>query len=256
MRNFSERVPTDRTVLGNGISASRFSTRPLYLQARDAIAQRIAAGEWKPHAAIPNENALAREFGVSPGTMRKALDLAEAERLLTRRQGRGTFVNDPSSDEQVERYNSIRGRNGKRVDADVEVLNLLETIVNERECMRLHLRLRERVIRIRRLRSTEGKPYMLEDVAMPAKLFPDLTHHDASQRFAVLAQQSGVLLGRGEERLAISTAAPDVAAALQVDEGATLMRLDRVIYTLEGKPAEWRLGQCLMDGRHYLAELK
>ncbi len=59
-----------------------------------------------------------------------------------------------------------------------------------------------------------------------------------------------------EIRRVISTAAPDVAAALQVDEGATLMRLDRVIYTLEGKPAEWRLGQCLMDGRHYLAELK
>jgi GntR family transcriptional regulator len=239
-----------------GISVSRFSTRPLYLQARDAIAQRIAAGEWKPHAAIPNEGDLAREFGVSPGTMRKALDLAESERLLTRRQGRGTFVNDPSSDEQVERYNSIRGRDGKRVGRDVQVLNLLETTVNERECLRLRLRLRERVIRIRRLRSTEGKPYMIEDVAMPAKLFPNLTHQDASQRFSVLAQQFGVLLGKGEERLTIGAAAPDVAAALQAEEGATVMRLDRVIYTLEGKPAEWRLGRCLMEGRHYLAELK
>ncbi|WP_183044195.1 GntR family transcriptional regulator [Pseudorhodoplanes sinuspersici] len=240
----------------HGISVSRFSTRPLYLQARDAIAQRIAAGEWKPHVAIPNENELARTFGVSPGTMRKALDLAEAERLLTRRQGRGTFVNDPSSGEQRERYNSIRGRDGKRICGDVEVLNLLETTVNERECLRLRLRLRERVIRIRRLRLTDGKPYMLEDVAMPAKLFPNLTtHQDASQRFVVLAQQFGVLLGKGEERLAIGAAAPDVAAALQVEEGATVMRLDRVIYTLEGKPAEWRLGQCLMEGRHYLAEL-
>ena len=256
MRNLSEKVPSETALLGNGVSASRFSTRPLYLQARDAIAQRIAAGEWKPHTAIPNENELAREFGVSPGTMRKALDLAEAERLLTRRQGRGTFINDPSSDEHGERYNSIRGRDGKCVDRDVEVLNLLETTVNERECLRLHLRLRERVIRIRRLRLTDGKPYMLEDLAMPAKLFPDLTHQDASQRFVVLAQQSGVLLGKGEERLAIGAAAPDVAAALQVDEGATVMRLDRVIYTLEGKPAEWRLGQCVMDGRHYLAELK
>ncbi len=196
-------------MLGNGVSASRFSTRPLYLQARDAIAQRIAAYEWKPHTAIPNENELAREFGVSPGTMRKALDLAEAERLLTRCQGRGTFINDPSSDEHGERYNSIRGRDGKCVDRDVKVLNLLETTVNERECLRLHLRLRERVIRIRRLRLTDGKPYMLEDLAMPAKLLLDLTHQDASQRFVVLlAQQSGVLLGKGEERLAIGAAAP------------------------------------------------
>ena len=256
MRYHSEQSPLERDMPDQGISVSRFSTRPLYLQARDAIAQRIAAGEWKPHAAIPNEGDLAREFGVSPGTMRKALDLAESERLLTRRQGRGTFVNDPSSDEQVERYNSIRGRDGKRVGRDVQVLNLLETTVNERECLRLRLRLRERVIRIRRLRSTEGKPYMIEDVAMPAKLFPNLTHQDASQRFSVLAQQFGVLLGKGEERLTIGAAAPDVAAALQAEEGANVMRLDRVIYTLEGKPAEWRLGRCLMEGRHYLAELK
>ena len=44
------------------ISSSRFSNRPLYLQLRDALAERIANGEWKPTAAIPNESDLAREF--------------------------------------------------------------------------------------------------------------------------------------------------------------------------------------------------
>jgi GntR family transcriptional regulator len=67
---------------------SHFSTRPLYLQLRDALAERVAAGEWKPGTAIPNESDLAREFGVSAGTMRKALDLLEDEHLVTRRQGR------------------------------------------------------------------------------------------------------------------------------------------------------------------------
>jgi DNA-binding transcriptional MocR family regulator len=75
--------------VNNGSTTSRFSIRPLYLQVRDVIAQRIVDGEWKPHTAIPSGSELAREFGVSPGTIRKALDLAEAERLLTRRQGRG-----------------------------------------------------------------------------------------------------------------------------------------------------------------------
>ena len=70
------------------LPTTRFSTRPLYLQLRDALAERIAHGEWKPGTAIPNESDLAREFGVSSGTMRKALDMMEAEHLLTRRQGR------------------------------------------------------------------------------------------------------------------------------------------------------------------------
>jgi GntR family transcriptional regulator len=60
------------------ISPGRFSNRPLYLQLRDTLAQRIANGEWKPTAAIPNESDLAREFGVGAGTMRKGY-LMEAE---------------------------------------------------------------------------------------------------------------------------------------------------------------------------------
>ena len=240
----------------NAITPNRFATRPLYLQARDAIAQRIVAGEWKPHKAIPNESELAREFGVSPGTMRKALDLAQTERLLTRRQGRGTFVTDPSSDEHIERYSSVRDSDGKCVVADVEVLSLLEAAANECELARLGLHARERVLRIRRLWLTGSKPHMLEDVALPAKLFPGLaTLKHASEQMVVLAQQFGLLSGKGEERITVGRATPDVAAALQVEVDATVMVLDRVIYTLQGRPAEWRIGQCLTEGTHYLAEL-
>jgi Bacterial regulatory proteins, gntR family len=63
--------------------------RPLYLQVRDVIIERIGKGEWKPGSALPNEGDLARQFGLSTGTLRKALDHLEAERVLTRRQGCG-----------------------------------------------------------------------------------------------------------------------------------------------------------------------
>ena len=139
-------VPSDTRA-----ATHRFSTCPLYLQVRNAIAQRIMSGEWKPRTAIPSENELAREFNVSVGTMRKALDVAEAERLLTRRQGRGTFVNDHSSSEHAARYSNIRSRKGDHIGGDVTILNVLETTVNEREGMRLRLRARERVHRIHRV---------------------------------------------------------------------------------------------------------
>ena len=124
-------------MLNSRIMTSRFSTRPLYLQVRDALGERIAGGEWKPSTAIPNEGDLARQFGVSPGTMRKALDLLEAERLLTRRQGRGTFVNDQSSEELAVRYSNIRGKDGAHVAGEVELLDIAEAAVSEAECMRL-----------------------------------------------------------------------------------------------------------------------
>ncbi|ARQ02513.1 GntR family transcriptional regulator [Pseudorhodoplanes sinuspersici] len=261
MRNAQEAYVFDNKIpvpLDNGSPTHRFSTCPLYLQVRNAIAQRIIAGEWKPRTAIPSESELAREFNVSVGTMRKALDVAEAERLLTRRQGRGTFVNDHASSEHAARYGNIRNREGSHINDDVTILSVFETTVNEREGMRLRLRARECVHRIRRVRSILSKPYMLEDVVMPTKLFPSFaTREHASLHIATLAQQVGILLGRHDERIGVSSAAPDVATALHIDAGAPLMRLDRVIYTLQDIPVEWRLGQCLMeDGRYYLAQFK
>ena len=71
------------------MTVGRLSIRPLYLQLRDALLDRIVAGEWQAGTNMPNENQLAQEFGVSPGTVRKAIDLLERERVLMRRQGRG-----------------------------------------------------------------------------------------------------------------------------------------------------------------------
>jgi DNA-binding transcriptional MocR family regulator len=65
-----------------------------YLRVAAAVRQRIQAGEWKPGKLIPNEGDLAREMGVSSGTTRKALDALEADGLLERKQGRGTFVRE------------------------------------------------------------------------------------------------------------------------------------------------------------------
>src|SRR5919202_1506403 len=66
--------------------------RPLYRQVRALLVRRLAEGVWQPGQLLPSEGQLAAELGVSQGTVRKALDALTAERLLVRRQGRGTFV--------------------------------------------------------------------------------------------------------------------------------------------------------------------
>ena len=65
---------------------------PLYRQIRDLIVQSLDGGAWKPGEAIPSELELAERFGVSQGTVRKAVDALAAENMLVRRQGKGTFV--------------------------------------------------------------------------------------------------------------------------------------------------------------------
>ncbi|MFO0323507.1 MAG: GntR family transcriptional regulator, partial [Burkholderiales bacterium] len=74
----------------SGVAAPAF--RPLYEQIKSLIMQSLAAGEWKPGEAIPSEFELATRYGVSQGTVRKAVDALAGEFILVRRQGKGTFV--------------------------------------------------------------------------------------------------------------------------------------------------------------------
>lgn len=238
------------------VGSTRFSTRPLYLQVRDALAARIAMGEWKPNSAIPNEGDLAREFGVSSGTMRKALDLMEGERLLTRRQGRGTFVNDQASDELAVRYSNIRTAEGEHVTGEVDTLDISQGLANPAECGRLQLHPDDRVWRIHRLRLHKGEPFMVEEVTMPAALFPALDEEkDFPHRIVVLAQQFGILLGKGEERVSIGTASAATAEALGLEAGAPILVLDRLVLALDGRPVEWRLGRGHFTDKYYQAEI-
>lgn len=72
--------------------ATTFSRTTLHQQVRDILAGHIASGVYKVDGALPNENDLARELQVSAGTVRKALDSLEADFMLERTPGRGTFV--------------------------------------------------------------------------------------------------------------------------------------------------------------------
>jgi len=74
---------------------------PLYQQIKGLILQSLQAGEWKPGEAIPSEMELAARYRVSQGTVRKAIDELSTENLLTRRQGKGTFVTT-HAEEQVQ----------------------------------------------------------------------------------------------------------------------------------------------------------
>jgi GntR family transcriptional regulator len=238
------------------MASGRFSNRPLYLQLRDALAERIASGEWKPGSAIPNESDLARDFGVSAGTMRKALDLMEAERLLTRRQGRGTFVNDQSSDELAARFSNLRAADGSRVVGEVRTADVSEGKANQLECERLKLRPDDHVYRIHRVRHHKGQAYLVENASLPGNLFPGLSEKgNVSERIIVLAQEYGLLLGRAAERVSLGQASPTVAQSLNVAPGSPVMVLDRVVMALDGRPIEWRVGHCHLVDKYYMAEM-
>jgi GntR family transcriptional regulator len=237
-------------------SESQLLNRPLYLQVRDVMIERIGKGEWKPGAALPNETDLAREFGLSTGTLRKALDLLEAERVLTRRQGRGTFLNDQSSDAVVSRYWRIGGSDGKSVAGDTNTTDIVEAPANKEECRRLRLGPHDHVYRARSVYLRGNLPFMVEEASLPATFFPGrLEKKGIPHRIAALAQQHGILLGKAEERISVRSAPASIAATLHIAPDTPVMLLDRLLLTVDGQPIEWRVAHCHLAGGFYLAEL-
>ena len=232
-----------------------FSKRALYLQVRDALVQRISSGAWKPGSAIPNESDLAGEMGVSAGTVRRALQTMEADRLITRRQGRGTFVKDQTSDEQADRFSNLRTADGERANGQVLSVEMRTATATEVECTRLGLHADDPVYRIHRVRQHRGRVFLVEDVTLPAALFPGLAANRAiADSIRVLAQEYGILLGKVEERISMGVPPAGVANTLLVALDTPVMVLDRVVFMLDhDRPVEWRLAHCHFPDAYYLA---
>src|SRR5690348_7545347 len=78
------------------------------------IERALEAGEWAPGQAIPSELELASRFGVSQGTVRKAVQALAGDNLLVRRQGKGTFVATHTEEKASNfRFLRIRRDDGK-----------------------------------------------------------------------------------------------------------------------------------------------
>ncbi len=208
-------------------AVGRFSTRPLYLQVKDMLVQRIVAGAWKPGAAIPNEIELSRELGISVGTVRKALDEMESERLISRRQGRGTFVIDQTSDECAIRFSNIRDPDGIRIAGEVQSCEVVPAVANATEAQMLQLRSGEPVLRLRRVRVHDEHPLMVEESTVPQARFPGLAQDsDIPPSIVVLAHRYGVLLARAQEKIGVTAAEGEVAGDLKVAKGTPLLKLE------------------------------
>ncbi|SMO92711.1 FadR/GntR family transcriptional regulator [Paracoccus laeviglucosivorans] len=61
----------------------------------EALAARMASGDYPPGSRLPAERQLAESLKVARNTLREALDILEVRGLIMRRAGAGSFVTEP-----------------------------------------------------------------------------------------------------------------------------------------------------------------
>jgi GntR family transcriptional regulator len=204
---------------------------------------------------LPAEVDLARELGISSGTVRKALDALEAEHVVSRRQGKGTFVIDSTMQALAWRYDNLRSKDGRPIAAASSTGEMSSGPASEAEQQRLGVAGGERIVRIRRLHKSGDRPYMYEEVALPERHFPGLAESTrVPQRIADLAQEFGLVLGRGVESVAAGAAGAAAAERLSIARGTPVLTLDRVVFAIDGGPVEWRVATCHLSDESYVTE--
>ena len=224
--------------------------RPLYEQVRQRLLEGISAGEWAPGTAIPTEGALAAAFGVAIGTIRKAVDGLVAEGLLVRRQGKGTFVTAHDTGRLLFYFFHIVPREGTKAYPEVQTVAFRRDRAEAAAAQALGIAPLDKVIRIRNLLSLgsgERFPVIVDDITIPAALFPGLTERIFLARentiYHLYQSRYGINVLRTDERLRATLAVGDIAPLLGVHAGAPLLEIRRVALTFRDRPVELRLSR-------------
>ena len=240
------------------LAAPSFS--PLYRQIKATITRSLLAGEWKPGELIPSELELAARFNVSQGTVRKAIDELAAEHLLTRRQGRGTFVATHQSSRAQFRFLRLRGDPGGAAPVPESRILQCRRLRAPIEIARsLTLRTGETVVQVRRLLSFESRPAVLDEIWLPGSRFRGLTAErlaaSTGPLYGLFESEFGTRMIRAAEKLRAVAASADIAKALSVPVGEPLLLVDRVSFTYEDLPVEVRRGFYATRDFYYYNEL-
>jgi GntR family transcriptional regulator len=218
---------------------TRFQVKPLYMQVRDALLERIKDGRWKPGTSLPSEIDLYRQLGVSLGTLRKALGVLESEQLIVREPGRGTYVRDHQAAQALGRFNPIRGPDGAPLRGQITSQKVTLAAPTPEERVALQLQTGEQVVRIHRIRLLNERPFAFEQVSLSERRFPGLAEGtEFPDELEGLAQDRGVLLARAEAKVRLTPASPAAAQALSLAERAPVLSVERITFDTDHEPIE------------------
>ena len=219
--------------------AATVHAAPLYSQLSNAFRDLIRQGKWAVGSALPSEAELARRYGVSVGTARKALEALDESGWITRRQGRGTFVSDPAEN-QIDRFCRIFLKsNGASLFGVCNSSMLAQEKVQAtpEEAQALGLPRTAFVVRLKRIFDRQGAPVMIEHQVLCADLVPDLEMREnlPVNLYGVFLRDYGLVIHRCAERMVATAADPDIGSALKIAPGTPVLHTRHTFEDVDGR---------------------
>jgi GntR family transcriptional regulator len=235
------------------------SVRPLFAQIEELIVDRVRAGEWKPGEPLPSESEFAQFYGVSQGTVRKAVAQMATDNLVVRFRGKGTFVVSQTDERAHSHFFHIHDDDGHKIHPSSRQISCSKRRATRDVERRLQVAAKEEVVVLERLRTFDGEARIFETIIVAASTFPDLCSNlrgsQPNELYPIYESLYGIRVVRAEERLKAVAAEKREAEFLGVEPGTPLLEIDRIAMTYGDAPVEWRRSRCLTADHFYLSLL-
>jgi GntR family transcriptional regulator len=235
------------------LAARKEDRTPLYLQLARNLRDHIASGQIDPGSALPSERDLSEITGMSRVTVRKGIGQLIEEGVLFRKQGSGTFVA-----RRIEAPNSALS--GFSDDArsrgeDPGVIWMIKGYASptEEEASALGIAQSAKVVRLGRVRLSGGEPLAIEHAVVPAEFLPDLELLGDSLYQALDLNKARPVSGRQKIRASLAT--PTEAGILCIEEGAEILRIERLTRLANGRAVEFTRSAYRGDRYDFVSEL-
>lgn len=233
---------------------------PIYYKLQVHLQDKIESGEWKPGDLVPPERKIAADYGVSVGTVRKAVLNLVAEGLLRRSQGRGTMVTGTATiRDNLFYYRFLADFPNKDAVLKIEVLDIsvLPPVARINRLLETHPG--DDLYLLRRRFSCQGKPIIYSVSYLPRSLLEGLDrlprrNFENLPFYLAVEDKFGIPTVSNQELLGSAAASREVAEVLSVATGQPLLTIDMLAMTHKKRPYEYRVSYCRTDRFRVLRE--
>lgn len=231
-----------------------------YQEVKQKITEDLVRGRFPMGQALPAEKDFAKELDVSIGTLRKAVDELVAEGIVTRRQGKGTYVVEHDLKRLLYYFfHVVRHDAEKKVYPKVELASFVSALANKEEAFKLAIKEGSPIWRITNRLYLDGDCVMIDQITLDKKRFKKLTREDFIARegsiYQLYQMHYGQTVVRTSERLRAGLANKQYAEWLGLSSASPVLVIRRVALGIQDEPLEWRVSTLNTANYEYFSEL-
>ena len=234
------------------------SGSPRHEQVSSWIREQIEQSLLTAHDQLPSESQLGTKFSVSRITVRRALQTLQAEGVIYKRQGLGSFVQSAKVRQGLVRVTDfVEDMTAAGMTARSEVLFFGPEQPSTRIMRKLGLTDGQKVSRLDRVRIGDDEPIAFDSTWLPAMYARLLDESDLSTKsiYTLLEHDFDIPIRRGRFRIEAVNAPNDIAGHLNIPWGRALLLIERTSFTEQGKPVYFQQRHYRCDRVAYELEL-